>query len=226
LKVGNALNSNVLMFDFRGHGESDGHTISLGSKEKLDVLAALSYLRRNRPEQSQEVIGLGISMGAASLVGAAAEVEPPFDAIILDSGFAAAVDLTDKLLTLIPDVVRPYLTGMGIPLASLETGCWLPEIRPEDEVARLRAPVLIIHAEGDPLIPADHAVRLYEHAVQPKALWLAQTLGHGTTLLEAEADYLNTITRWYKHHFSQEAIRVSHPDPRSFGEVLWQRIHS
>jgi pimeloyl-ACP methyl ester carboxylesterase len=198
LKVGQALKSNVLMFDFRGHGESDGHTISLGFKEMLDVLAALSYLRHARPEQSREVIGLGISMGAAALIGAAAEVATPFDAIILDSGFASAVELTNKLFTRIPDFFRPYLVGIGIPLASLESGCWLPEIRPEDKVARIRAPVLIIHAQEDPLIPADHAVRLYEHAVQPKALWLAPTLGHGSALFQAEDDYLQTIVRWDK----------------------------
>jgi alpha-beta hydrolase superfamily lysophospholipase len=231
LKVGNALGSNVLMFDFRGHGESDGHTISLGSKEKLDVLAALAYLRHDRPEQAEEVIGLGISMGAAALVGAAADVQPPFDAIILDSGFASAVELTDKLLTIIPDVFRPYLTGMGIPLACLETGCWLPEIRPEDEVARLRAPVLIIHAEEDPLIPVDHAVRLYDHAIETKTLWVAHTQGHGSALFQAEENYLDTITGWYTTQSSQKAAAVSYSGPpgqlagnaRRFGHQVGDR---
>jgi len=202
LKVGSSLQSNVMMFDFRGHGESDGHTISLGSKEKLDVLAALHYLRHERSDQAREVIGLGISMGAAPLIGAAAEADVPFDALILDSGFASAVELTDQLLDGIPDAFRPYLSSLGIPLASLECGCRLSAIRPEDEVARIRAPVLITHARGDPLIPPKHALRLYQHAVQPKALWLAHTLGHGSALFRAEADYLGAITRWDKSRHS------------------------
>ncbi len=188
------------MFDFRGHGESDGHTISLGSREKLDVLAALAYLRRDRPDQAREVIGLGVSMGAAALIGAAAEVAEPFDAIILDSGFASAVELTDQVLHPVPDAVRPYLAGVGIPLASLDSGCWLADVRPETKIARLRGPVLIIHAEEDPLIPANHALRLYGQALQPKTLWLAPTRGHGSALFQAEKAYLQTIRHWYQGH--------------------------
>src|SRR5262249_30267548 len=40
VQVGDALGANVLIFDFRGHGDSDGHTVTIGYKEKLDVLAA------------------------------------------------------------------------------------------------------------------------------------------------------------------------------------------
>ena len=73
----NALAANVLLFDFRGHGDSDGHTISLGRHERLDVLAAVHYLRAQRAEQARTVMGLGISMGASALTHAAAEIEPP-----------------------------------------------------------------------------------------------------------------------------------------------------
>jgi pimeloyl-ACP methyl ester carboxylesterase len=67
--------------------------------------------------------------------------------------------------------------------------------RPEEEMTRLRAPVLIIHAQNDPMIPAEHAVRLHEHAFYPKKLWLAPTVGHGNSLLRAEDDYLNEAIR-------------------------------
>ena len=73
----NALAANVLLFDFRGHGDSDGHTVSLGRHERLDVLAAVHYLRPQRAEQARMAMGLGISMGASALTHAAAEIEPP-----------------------------------------------------------------------------------------------------------------------------------------------------
>ena len=75
--TGNALADNAVMFDFRGHGDSDGHTISLGRHERLDVLAAVHYLRAQRAEQARPVMGLGISMGASAPTHAAAEIEPP-----------------------------------------------------------------------------------------------------------------------------------------------------
>lgn len=179
--IGDGLEANVLIFDFRGHGDSDGHTVSFGCWEKLDVLAAADFLRRERPEQAHELLGLGISMGASSLAQAAAELEPPFDAVILDSCFASAVELTDQILAGFPPMIRPCLTLAGVPIASVHAGCWMDQVRPIDCVARVRAPLLIIHARGDSLIPAEHAERIFEQAVQPKLKWITDTGGHGSS---------------------------------------------
>jgi pimeloyl-ACP methyl ester carboxylesterase len=190
LRLCSVLEANALLFDFRGHGDSDGHTVSFGHREALDVLAAIEFVRTQRPQQAREVVGLGISMGAAALLRAAAEVEQPLDAVIVDSGFASAMDLTDNLLRTFPAPLRPCLTLPGIPLASLHAGCWLPHVRPVDCVSRLRAPILVIHSRHDGLIPSEHAQRLYDAATGPKALLICETDGHGDALFRAEADYL------------------------------------
>lgn len=195
--VGDTLEANVLMFDFRGHGDSDGHTISFGHHEKLDVLAAIDYLRGHRPEQTRELMAIAISMGSSALIRAAAEVEPPLNALIIDSGFTSAGELADNVLFIVPPLLRPWLTIPGVPLASLETGCWLPAVRPIDSMARLRAPVLIIHAHDDLLIPADHARRLFERAAQPKILWIADTPGHGSAFAARE-QYLQYVRQLVK----------------------------
>ena len=194
VQVGDTLGANVLLFDFRGHGDSDGHTVSLGYHETLDVHAAIAYLRTERPEQACEIVGLGVSMGAAPLIRAAAELEQPLQGFILDSGFASAVELTDNVLTAFPAVVRPCLAGLGVPLASLDAGCWLPDVRPVDQIHRLRAPVMIIHAQDDSLIPADHARRLFEAAVEPKSLWIADTGDH-CSAFGSRAEYLAHVSR-------------------------------
>lgn len=195
LRVGQAIDAHVLLFDFRGHGESDGHTVSMGRHERLDVLAALHYLRTERPAQARQVVGLGISMGASALTLAAAEAEPPFDALILDSGFAAATDLTDSVLQVFPAPVRTWLIIPGIPLASLHAGCWLDEVRPVDCVHRVRAPILFIHAGDDRLIPPEHSRRLYHAAIEPKEIWIAPRGGHGSALFLAESDYLAAASK-------------------------------
>jgi alpha-beta hydrolase superfamily lysophospholipase len=67
---------NVLAFDFRAHGESAGHVSTFGARERLEVLAAVEWLRRERPRQSERIFGVGASMGAAALVAAAADPSP------------------------------------------------------------------------------------------------------------------------------------------------------
>lgn len=204
--VADALQAHVLMFDFRGHGDSDGHTVSFGHREQLDVQSAVDYLRTHRPGQCRELIGLGISLGSSALVRAAVETEPPFDALIIDSGFTAAVDMTDGVLRIFPPLVRPLLAAPGIPLASLEAGCRLTEVRAIDQIQDVRAPVLFIHARGDDMIPVEHGRRLYERAVEPKRLWISPAEGHGGSLAEATHDYLRTVSRWH-----QECVDRSPP---------------
>src|SRR5262249_33646730 len=81
------FNYNVLIFDFRGHGDSDGRTITFGVKESQDVKAALDHARAAHP--SSKIYGLGYSMGGSALLKVAAE-EGGFDKIALDSTFARA----------------------------------------------------------------------------------------------------------------------------------------
>lgn len=192
LVVGDELQANVLMFDFRGHGESEGHTVTFGLREERDVRAAAGYLRKQRHEQSQELIGLGISMGSSALISAAAQLSPPFHAVIVDSSFAVAVELTDQVLVRFPAVTRPIISSPGVIFASLSAGCWLPSVRPIDQIQDLRAPLLIIHAAGDELIPVDHARRLFQRAAEPKSLWIPDTGGHGSAM-RAQSEYFERV---------------------------------
>jgi pimeloyl-ACP methyl ester carboxylesterase len=60
----------VLLFDFRGHGESEGDRSGLGVSEKGDVLGALDYVRQRG---STEVAVFGVGMGAHAAALAASE---------------------------------------------------------------------------------------------------------------------------------------------------------
>ena len=195
LPVGDALHANVLMFDFRGHGDSEGHTISFGDREQLDVLAAIRFLRTQKSEQSRQLIALGVSMGAASLTGAAARVEPPLDAVVLDSGFAAAGELADSYLGWLPHCLRPILMVPGMPLLSLDAGCRLDDVRPIESIGRLRAPVLVIHSRDDRLVPVEHAERLYAAASAPKVLWIVDAGGHGGAIRSGD-EYVRRVAGW------------------------------
>lgn len=74
----------VLLFDFRGHGESGGSRSTLGLLEKRDVAGAVAYLR-GLPGINADRIGLyGVGMGAHAAVLAAADL-PQVRVLVLDS---------------------------------------------------------------------------------------------------------------------------------------------
>jgi pimeloyl-ACP methyl ester carboxylesterase len=73
----------VLLFDFRGHGESAGASSTLGLHEKHDVLGAIEFLRGLDGTDTTEVGLLGVGMGAHAAVLAAAE-RPEARVLVLD----------------------------------------------------------------------------------------------------------------------------------------------
>lgn len=195
--VADHLGANTLIFDFRGHGDSDGHTVTLGLGEKRDVRAAIDYLRRERAEQCRELYGLGVSMGSGALILAAAELEQPLDGLILDSGMACALDLTDSILQAVPSSMRPWLAGPGVPLLSLHAGCRIDDLRPEARISHVRAPVFVVHSTGDRLIPPAHGERLYRSAVDRKELFLAATPSHADVFHYHRDEYLRRISNFF-----------------------------
>ena len=85
------LGYNVLMFDLRGHGSSEGDKVSGGYFERWDVLGAFDYLVERGVDPARTGL-MGFSMGAATSILAAAE-EPGITALAADSPFANASEL-------------------------------------------------------------------------------------------------------------------------------------
>ncbi len=79
---------NALLVDLRHHGASGGDTTTFGVKEKGDVEAAVRLARERSPGP---VVAWGVSLGAASVVLAAAE-DPEVAGVICDSSYLSLDD--------------------------------------------------------------------------------------------------------------------------------------
>jgi hypothetical protein len=88
--------------------------------------------------------------------------------------------------------------GGHIEITEVWAGCWLPDVRPIDDVARIRAPLLMIHDQGDELMILENAQRLFHQAVEPKKMWVTRIGSHGSSLFGAREDYLQTVRDFFK----------------------------
>lgn len=171
----------ALMFDFCGHGESEGDLVTYGAREAEEIGAAITYLRARGDVELDHLGIMGYSLGAISAVLAAARY-PELHCVVIESGFA-------DLLTDIKALFKRYTGLPSFPFAAIVValgqriaGVRLADIRPARVIGQLGergVGVLIISDLKDDLAnePYDGKT-LYAAAGEPKELWQVPDAGH------------------------------------------------
>jgi hypothetical protein len=160
----------VLLFDYRGYGRSEGSPSLAGLQ--LDFEAALEALLAWPEIDRDRVAVFGQSLGASLAITAlaASPRRRQIHALVIEGA-----------LTSYRELAREKLAGFWLtwPL-QVPLGLTIDDrYRPIDAIAELAPlPLLIVHGEADRVVPPDHAVALYEAARPPKTLWLVPGVGH------------------------------------------------
>ena len=195
----------VLSFDFRGHGDSDGRTITYGANERLDVLGAYDYCLGRSDVDPSRLYALGVSMGGSSLLLALPDM-PKVQAAVVDSAFADLSALVDHQLRFFPGPLRRPLHQVTALAGWCETGFDIETIRPIDALPRISAPLLFVAGSEDFIVPTQHSLRL--HAAAPTSqLHVEPEAPHIGTGMLNPAEY----RRLLKRHCSPAELAV----PRS-----------
>lgn len=199
--VGSALwrrGANVLLFDHRGRGSSEGGAISLGSFEQRDARVAVDFACERAPGVPLGL--LGYSMGAAVAILAAAR-DPRVGAVVADSPFASERGLVRSLLK---RQLGPPGFLLAPPVAALAEA-FLPydpgEVEPLREVGKL-APraCMFIHGLADETCDPRDSVRLHAAAGEPKELWLVEDAGHCDAYFLDRAAYCRRVADFFEEH--------------------------
>lgn len=146
----------VLAFDLRGQGTSDGDKLSFGAREQDDVLGAVAVVRARG---ARHVAIVGFSMGAAAAILAAAR-SPEIEALVLDSALA---DLRDTLgagvESLLPVPVPGPIVAYALFLYRVLSGTDPASVVPADAIPVLSTrPMLFIAGADDRTVrPTDGA---------------------------------------------------------------------
>jgi dipeptidyl aminopeptidase/acylaminoacyl peptidase len=190
----------VLLFDFRAHGDSSGSSSSLGLYEQEDIFAAIGFLQL-RPDIDQDRIGIyGFSMGGSAAILAAARSQL-FYAIVADSPFASLRDQSRTVITRfyhLPSFPFFHLAMFGYAVLFQASA---DNVSPEHVVSDISpAPLLVIAADGDELMPVENGRRVFAAAREPKELWILPGTEHGSTLAFADGKYENRVGRFFDKH--------------------------
>jgi len=145
----------VLAVDYRGWGESEA-IVPTEASIHADARTAWEELRHRQPQPGRRVI-FGHSMGGAVAVALASELQQGRDygALILESTF-----------TRMPDVAAAagFWGRLAASVSSLEFDSL-------SRVARIDAPLLMLHGTADHTVPVDLGRRLRD-AARPGVRWV------------------------------------------------------
>jgi len=171
LRLLNDLGLNVFIFDYRGYGRSLGQPSEEGTYS--DARGARAWLQA-RGWGRDRTVYFGRSLGAAVALQLALE-EPPAG-LVLESPF-----------TSVRDMGRHHS-----PLLWL-VGGWLLNVRyaNSEKIARLGAPLMILHGDADEIVPQQMGRRLFELAPQPKRFYSLPGAGHNDSYEAGGAAYLD-----------------------------------
>lgn len=192
----------ILLFDFRTHGESEGNLISIGHYEQRDIRAAVNFLRARDTTKNIPLVGIGLSMGGATLLGAAGN-GVPFDMVIVDSTFA---DLTTQVsysfnhYTGMPTTV---FKSLAVTMFEYIAGCCPQDVVPAKFITNITCPLLIIHSENDTTAPVENAHRLFAAATSKKTLWLVKGSRHGFIIHDNPEEYKQRVDQFLAKKHTQ-----------------------
>jgi pimeloyl-ACP methyl ester carboxylesterase len=192
---------NLMYFDFRSHGESDGEITTIGGLETIDFDAAVDWLKANRPDHAKNVGVFGLSMGAAVAVASmpkhaflkCAVVESPFSdyrTVIKRWGWN--------------HMRVPYYPIIAITLMILRARVKDPAIdafNPVESAPKISPrPLFVIGGANDRLMTPEDVTKVFNAAREPKQLWIVPDAWHAKCREAAGMEYDTRVTGFFKRN--------------------------
>jgi fermentation-respiration switch protein FrsA (DUF1100 family) len=166
---------NVLMFDFRAHGRSEGRVSTFGYLERYDVQGAVRFVKHEKGMRCLALVGYSLGGMVAIL---SAPLCPEVDAVVAD-GAPARIRSALTVWGIehrLPAWFAPLPASMALVGASLRLGANLSRYEPVRWIGRIAPrPLMIIHGEQDQYCP-DFGDLLA--AARPAEVWRLPDVGH------------------------------------------------
>jgi uncharacterized protein len=162
----------VVAYDSRAHGQSDGESCTYGFYEKRDLARVIEALGPG------PIVLIGSSLGAAvALQGAVGN--PRVAGVVAAEPFS---DLRTVAIERAPRILPGLLIGRAFRVAEDQGRFEVAAVSPVDAATSVRIPVLLIHGADDVDTTPDHSRRILSALAGPKRLLLVPRAGHNQSL--------------------------------------------
>jgi uncharacterized protein len=135
----------LLALSFRGYNGSTGHPTEDGLHR--DAMAGYEFAAARYPPDRIALWGYSLGTGPAVELAA----KRPIAKLVLEAPYTSAVDVAASIYPYVP--VRLLMKD---------------QFHSDEQIQKVKAPILIVHAEHDQMIPISFGERLFAMAPEPK----------------------------------------------------------
>ena len=196
----------VLIPDARAHGNSGGELATYGLKEADDIHRWIDWIET--AEHPHCMFGMGESMGAAQLLQSLPK-EPRLCAVVAESPFATFREVAYARFG------RPFQTGpwlgrtifrpavdVGFLYVRFRYALNMEAASPEQAVAGIKTPVLLIHGLQDENIPPYHSDLIQAKNPSSVVVWKVPGAVHTQAYKAAPQEFKRRVLGWFAEHSS------------------------
>ena len=164
----------VVAYDSRAHGDSEGEACTYGFFEQRDLRRVLDTVGPG------PIVLLGTSLGAAVALQEAAH-DPRVTAVVAAETFS---DLRTVATERAPFFFTSGTIARAFELAERQAHFRVDEVSPVEVAGMITAPVLLVHGGADADTIPEHSRRVMEALRSPKQLIIVPGGGHNESLRE------------------------------------------
>ena len=154
----------LLLYDARGHGDSDRALLSFGAHEREDLLRAIEWLTAKTDLPRSRIGLIGWSYGAATAIQAASEPGGDVAFVVADSSFSSLGDIARVQAEEQYGAWAKVFVPGALFVSSLRGGFDARDPAPVDSIRNVRSPVLLVHSREDGFTPVEHSEAIYRHS--------------------------------------------------------------
>ena len=192
-----AVGRNALLIDQRGSGDSEGHVLTFGIKERKDVRLWIDFLI-DKFGKDVRIILTGISMGASTALMTTQENIPSnVIGVLADCGFSSQKEIiskTIKEMKLPPKLFYPFVKLGGLIFGRFN----IDELTPIDACKNMPGPVIFFHGDNDYFVPCYMSEEMSKVCSNKNKFVIIPNAEHGLAYPSSQDYYISKVKEFQK----------------------------
>lgn len=182
---------NLLFYDFRYFGESEGSYTTAGYKEAEDIDVAVEYLKN---KGMKNIGGIGISLSASALL---MNKNEELKAVVADSSYYSMEEMIKELYWVFPSITKMPFVWITKLYSYVFLGIKVSEASPLENVKKLDRQIFYIHGAKDRQIFTKNSEILHENS-KNSSLWIVEGARHVQSHYNNPAEYERRVLEFFK----------------------------